>query len=210
MTYQPTKPLTTDNLSVSQGDISTNFTQLNSQFGIDHNAFATGGVNGNGHHKQVTYDNVSGVTPSTISAYPMSGTYTKAFGTDPNLGQELYFAEKRQAKGTLEMYVPGIKVLGQIAVAINGGGPGVPGFTLQTNNTLNQNINTFSWNAASQQLTINFTTALDYATYFAFFFGTPNTPNITVSSRSTSSITLQPITNPLNSGLNYTFGIMIF
>jgi len=63
MTYNANIPQPTDLISVSQGQILANFQQLNTQFGIDHVAFNTGSGNGDGHHKQATFD--ASVTPST-------------------------------------------------------------------------------------------------------------------------------------------------
>lgn len=56
MTYNPSIPLSTDLISASQQPIEDNFTELNNQFLIDHTAFNVGGVNGDGHHKQVTFN----------------------------------------------------------------------------------------------------------------------------------------------------------
>lgn len=69
MTYNAGIPNATDLISVSQGQIKTNFTQLNSQFGIDHVAFNTGSGNGNGFHKQVT------IPTPLVSNPTLSGTY---------------------------------------------------------------------------------------------------------------------------------------
>lgn len=52
--YTPDIPAATDLISVSQGQIQDNFTQLNTQFGIDHSPFWTGSANGTGFHDQVT------------------------------------------------------------------------------------------------------------------------------------------------------------
>jgi hypothetical protein len=52
--YNPNIPLSTDLVSASQSPIQNNFFQADAQFGIDHSNFDTGGVNGNGFHKQVT------------------------------------------------------------------------------------------------------------------------------------------------------------
>jgi hypothetical protein len=71
-TYNPNIPQGTDNLSVSQGQMLNNFTQLNTQFGVDHIAFNTGSANGDGHHVKVFFDNA----PSTPS---VSGTQSVMF-----------------------------------------------------------------------------------------------------------------------------------
>jgi hypothetical protein len=76
-TYNPSIPQPTDLLSVSQGQFLVNFGQLNTQFGIDHVSFNTGSANGDGHHKQVTFDvNPSAPTlTGTMSCmYPISDT----------------------------------------------------------------------------------------------------------------------------------------
>lgn len=78
MTFNPSIPLSTDLLSASQQPIEDNFTQLNTQFAVDHVAFNTGSANGNGHHKQVTFDapptppsptgTISAIYPKAVSA----------------------------------------------------------------------------------------------------------------------------------------------
>lgn len=55
MTYNPNIPQGTDNISVSQGQILTNFTLLNSYYGRDHYAFTDGVYPG--YHQQVNLPN---------------------------------------------------------------------------------------------------------------------------------------------------------
>jgi hypothetical protein len=62
MTYNAGIPLATDLISVSQGQLLANFQQLNTQFAVDHVAFNTGSGNGDGHHKQTTFN--ASVSPS--------------------------------------------------------------------------------------------------------------------------------------------------
>lgn len=52
MSYNPAIPQATDRPSVSQGQILTNFNQINTQFGIEHNALVAGASNGK--HKYIT------------------------------------------------------------------------------------------------------------------------------------------------------------
>jgi len=66
MTYNPAIPQSADLISNSQGEILENFFQLNSQFGIDHSAYETGGSNGNGFHKQVTLPTSTSPTATGI------------------------------------------------------------------------------------------------------------------------------------------------
>jgi hypothetical protein len=66
MTYQPGIPIASDFLATSQGDLLTNFTQLNTQFGVDHTPFNTGSGNGDGTHLQVTINDPLVSDPSPI------------------------------------------------------------------------------------------------------------------------------------------------
>lgn len=52
--YNPIIPQPTDKLSASQGQLLVNFTELNSQFGVDHTSFNNSGSNGDGKHKKCT------------------------------------------------------------------------------------------------------------------------------------------------------------
>lgn len=63
MTYIPTIPQPTDDLSVSQGQILGNFGKANSSFGTDHYAFADATVN-NGKHQKVSWIDQSAAVPA--------------------------------------------------------------------------------------------------------------------------------------------------
>ena len=78
MTYNPSIPQPTDLISTSQGQILTNFTQLNTQFAGDHVAFNTGSSNGNGHHKKVSFD--ASITPAAPTG-TQSVLYPKTVGS---------------------------------------------------------------------------------------------------------------------------------
>lgn len=73
MSYNPNIPLSTDIPSQSQAQILANFSQLNTQFTVDHVALNAG--SNNGYHKQITYQNVLGSDPNLVS--PISSLYTK-------------------------------------------------------------------------------------------------------------------------------------
>jgi hypothetical protein len=75
MSYNPSIPLRTDFLSVSQGQIKTNFSQLNTVFGNDHVPFDSG--TNPGLHNHVTIPNAS--TDPTISGNTIE-MYMKALG----------------------------------------------------------------------------------------------------------------------------------
>ena len=62
MTYQASIPLPGDKPSVSQGDILNNFTQLNTQFAAEHNAFNSAAHDGK--HKYVTLQRSAGLPPA--------------------------------------------------------------------------------------------------------------------------------------------------
>lgn len=84
MTFNPSIPQSTDLISVSQGQLLTNFTQLNTQFAVDHNAFNTASANGNGHHKKISFDNA--IAPSAPT-----GTQSVLYPSLVNGSQELVF-----------------------------------------------------------------------------------------------------------------------
>lgn len=84
MTYNPNIPQATDLISNSQAQILANFGQLNTQFGVDHQAFNTGSGNGDGTHKKITFDNApTEPTPA--------GTVSNIFPLLVGSNQELFF-----------------------------------------------------------------------------------------------------------------------
>lgn len=84
MTYNASIPQSTDLISNSQPQILANFGQLNTQFAVDHVAFNTGSGNGNGHHKQVFFDNAP-------SAPTVSGTQSAVYPGLVSAVQQLFF-----------------------------------------------------------------------------------------------------------------------
>jgi hypothetical protein len=81
MTYSPIIPQPTDLLSSSQGSILANFSQLNTQYGADHDGFNTGSGNGSGMHDQVTFlANQSAPSLTRNSVLGVSGVYCNAVG----------------------------------------------------------------------------------------------------------------------------------
>lgn len=74
MTYKPNIPLSTDKIRVSQGDLNTNFGQLDTVFDIDHVKYSDGTAD-KGKHKQVTIYNVSAPGAQTD---PQSVLYSAA------------------------------------------------------------------------------------------------------------------------------------
>lgn len=84
MTFDPAIPQATDLLSNSQQDLLDNFSQLNTQFGIDHTAFNTGSGNGDGFHKKVTF-------PSAPVIAAPAGTKSIVYPKAVSAIQELHF-----------------------------------------------------------------------------------------------------------------------
>jgi len=72
-TYTDNIPQPTDIISVSQGQILDNFSQLDTSFGIDHTAFSVG--TNIGYHKKVTLQAPLGSDPGKAS--PIADLYTK-------------------------------------------------------------------------------------------------------------------------------------
>lgn len=175
MTYNPNIPQSTDNISVSQGNLLTNFQQINALYGTnsagagvpgaDHVAFNDATSANRGLHKKVTFTNVT-ADPSNLIGYPNSILYTKTFGSSPNFNLELYFSEYRQNAGSGQLInlVPTVKAIAQIKFNnISGNQP------IQTTNTLSSNVSTVNWGGA-QAFTVTFSKALDYSTYYVFYY----------------------------------------
>lgn len=63
MSYDPTIPKAVDRPSASQQSLLINFSQLNTQFGVEHSSLRVGAGNGDGKHKYVTLKRSAGVLP---------------------------------------------------------------------------------------------------------------------------------------------------
>lgn len=158
-TYNPNVPQGTDNLSVSQGQILGNFSQLNTQFAVDHVAFNTGSGNGNGHHKKVTFDNAP-VSPT------LSGTQSAIYPQLLNSAQNMVWGNASNATQITGPYslaaqgyafLPGGLLIKWANVSFNAGngtisfptGSGIPVFsgiyTVFIQNTGNNLTNEFSY-----------------------------------------------------------------
>jgi len=100
MTYNPAIPAANDLISVSQGDIQTNFTQANTIIAIDHYEFNHATVANRGKHKSVVLP--EGV--AIVTAANEGALYTKDDGTRP----ALYY--RQESSGT-EIKMTGIDPL---------------------------------------------------------------------------------------------------
>ncbi len=90
MPYLPLKPASGDNLSVSQGDIQSNFSTANTVMDINHYPFDNT-TNSKGKHKFVAMP-VLGSLPTTISGegdiYTKTSSVSQLFFTQDNSGNE--------------------------------------------------------------------------------------------------------------------------
>lgn len=175
MTYNPAIPQPTDNLSVSQGDLLTNFGQLNTLYGLDHVTFNNGTSANRGLHQKVTLVNVQ-ADPSAIS-FPYSVIYSKTFGTSANRNLELYYAEERETSGQLVNLIPTVKAYGRVLFTTPGN------YTLITTNSLVVNTPVIMY-VNNQVFTVQFANALDYDTYSVFFTNTSATSDPSIVARS--------------------------
>jgi hypothetical protein len=82
-TYYPSIPASSDNPSVSQGQIQTNFGTLNTVFDVDHVTFSAG--SNQGMHDKVTFVAPLGANPNQAS--PIASLYTKTLSAK----SQLYF-----------------------------------------------------------------------------------------------------------------------
>lgn len=91
MTYTPGIPNSTDNISVSQGQIKTNFQQLDSIFDNDHYKWddATSGGAYRGYHRQVYFPVASASDPA-LGGFE-SVFFSKDDTNDISLRAQLYF-----------------------------------------------------------------------------------------------------------------------
>lgn len=87
MTYNPNIPQVGDDPSQSQGQILTNFSEINTRFGTDHVQFNDATPADRGEHLQVTLNTFK--ADPTLS-YPKSQIYTKVHGLTPNQNQIAY------------------------------------------------------------------------------------------------------------------------
>lgn len=90
MTFNPNFPTASTPIPQFQ-QILTNWSQLNTTFGTDHAPFTETVANNIGHHKFVTFYQVS-TDPS--QNFPFSKIYTKNVGASPNQFPSLYFSTK--------------------------------------------------------------------------------------------------------------------
>ena len=98
MVYNPAIPGQTDWLSNSQAQVQTNFTALDTIFGVDHVTYSA--VTNNGLHSKITFSNVTADPALGAIPYPEALLYTKHQGIAPNQTTELFFSTENQNGAT--------------------------------------------------------------------------------------------------------------
>ena len=107
MPYQQNKPLATDQLDDSQGDIQGNFQEIFNLVGQDHEQF--GAAAGQGKHKQTTFPyNVAAVATGPLESAIFSGLTTYSSFIAGNTGAIFWKAENNSATLpiTVGYYIP--------------------------------------------------------------------------------------------------------
>jgi hypothetical protein len=94
MPYHPNIPLSTDDPTISQGDLLDNFGALAAQFGLNHVSL-TAGAN-QGYHTQVWFAAPLGADPNLTA--PQSSVYTKTI-----TNSELFFQNTNIASGVSQL-----------------------------------------------------------------------------------------------------------
>ncbi len=197
--FNPDIPQPTDNLSVSQGDLLTNFQQLNTQFGVNHVPFDDSGSD-KGKHKFVTFVEQSEDPESKGDEYLM---YSKE-----DSGSSELFVRPESNAPAFQFTKEGSVFVGAIpVVAVNFDRTGViQGSSL--------NVTSVSRPGGTGTYVINFTNALPDNNYFwnaSGFDGSTARPVISQVTNSASygsvvtttsiSIDFKDNTNTLISGL---------
>lgn len=90
MTYNPNIPLSTDYIGSSQQAIEDNFTELNTQFRVDHIAFNTGSGNGSGFHRKITFSAPIG-SPTIVATQGVAYPRTIPVTTPSSTNTELFY-----------------------------------------------------------------------------------------------------------------------
>jgi hypothetical protein len=85
MTYDPTSPFATQNLSTSQGIMLTNFSQLDTLYAIDHWAWDDATIVNRGMHDIINFPQVQVADPALSGGASPSNTFTRTILAKPQL-----------------------------------------------------------------------------------------------------------------------------
>ncbi len=156
MTYNAGIPQATDVISESQGQLLTNFTQLNTIFGFDHVTFNDATAADRGKHDQLTLVQAAG---DSATAVDENALYSKNDGGNTRL----FF--RQENNGTV------IQLTGADPVLAAAGSTFLPGLT--AGNILVQWANV----AATNNVAITFATAFSAAPFVVLFMQDPLAAN---------------------------------
>lgn len=173
--YNPNVPQPGDFLSISQGNLLTNFQALDNSFAIDHSGFSA--TANNGQHKQVTLYQVE--TDPTLT-FPESMIYSKNTGATPNRTTNLYYATQPETGSEVIYQLTGLP----INTFVNGGAGGGNGNYIVTPWGI-----TVLWgntNSVVQNISVNFPITLSTSIYSLQMTIIGNSYTIQEVSKSTS------------------------
>lgn len=97
MTYDPTIPILSHNITVDASQIQTNFSQLNTLYGQDHFSFNNATVGSRGLHKQITFPSAP---TEPVPTGTITNVYPKVDALDTGGKIQLYF---RNASTTTQL-----------------------------------------------------------------------------------------------------------
>lgn len=156
VTYNKAIPDAPNNPSADQPLMKENTDAIDTIIAVDHVSFNT--ANG-GFHNHVTFANAQ---PDPALANSQTQIYPKSFGSSASF-LETYTAAKTSTGNQINGYLPFIKCMGRFTTV---GGP-YPQTLSAPADTLRINIATIVQNPGNV-ITVTFTTALPYNTYFVF------------------------------------------
>lgn len=184
ITYIPNIPFATHNPSTDQPNMEINTNAVPTILAVDHVTF---NLPNGGTHNHVTFANGQ-TDPSLPSG--QTQIYPKTFGS-PTTYLETYTASTSSASLQINGYLPFVKCMGRFTGSV---GPYPVTFTPAAN-TLNVNIASIT-QTSSTSVTVTFTTALAYNTYYVFFENA-SLPTITLT-KNTGNFVIQANFGTLN------------
>lgn len=193
--FVPNIPFATHNPSSDQPNMLINTNSEQAIWGVDHVSFNT---NFGGTHNKVTFTNAQidpGLSANQAQIYP------KTFGTSGATYLETFTASKSSAGNQVNGYLPFVKCIGRFT-----GSPGPYPIVLAVpTDTLYVNIANITQTSATS-VTVTFTTALAYTTYFVFFDAQTLLSGLTTITKNTGNFVISS-SGGFNAGV--TVGLMV-
>jgi len=198
-TYTTNIPFASNSPSVDQPNMETNTNSINSIWAVNHIGFNS--ANGGTHTK---LDFINSQSDPTLSSGTLE-VYPKTFGSGTTY-LETYTAAKTSAGNQINGYMPFVKAMAYFNTST---GP-FPATLSLTSNSINANIasvvQSTSAPGSGNVITITFTTALPYASYFVFLDPIMGYSNISSVTKTTSNVVLR---GTFAGGSGITIGIMV-